>query len=150
MEPFRHILVATAFDDGSKRALDLALLLATQSAARLTILHVTEPPPQAFAMYSEGMSWPSDELHEHASKQLGVLVEEATKKYWRITGLVAPGVPWEIIRETSRYDSIDLVVMGTHGRRGMNRLFLGSVAEKVVRTALVSVLTVPLHSAAEA
>jgi nucleotide-binding universal stress UspA family protein len=61
----------------------------------------------------------------------------------KVASLVIPGVTWRAVDESVQEHGFDLIVIGTHGRRGLSRLLmLGSVAEKVVRTASVPVLTV--------
>jgi nucleotide-binding universal stress UspA family protein len=59
-----------------------------------------------------------------------------------LEGHLSEGRPWEVIHETAAKVGADLIVIGTHGRRGLARALLGSVAEKVIRTATLPVLTV--------
>lgn len=147
---YRHLLVATDFEASALHALDLALLLAPPADARVTIVHVVAPPPSAYALYAEGLSWPTDEMDERAQEMLDEVVARARLAYPKVSGRLATGEPWEAILEAAKQESADLIVTGTHGRHGLKRLLLGSVAERVVRTAPVPVLTVPLPATAPA
>lgn len=139
MSAFKHILVPTDFGDPAKKALDLATTLATKFESRLTLLHAYTLPPEA---YSEGLLWPTDELSRVAKVELDRALRNAKERYVTTDAVLAFGEPWEQILETAQKCGADLIVMGTHGRRGLSRLLLGSVAEKVVRLSPVPVLTV--------
>lgn len=84
-----------------------------------------------------------DQSREHSKQQL----EAAAKKYGArgvsVGTQLLEGSPYQVISELSK--QFDLVVMSTHGRTGLPHLFLGSVAERVVRTASCPVMTVPAH-----
>jgi len=139
---FRHILVPIDFGEASESAFDLALELATKFEAKVTLVHVTWLPPYYYSAYAEGLAWPTDELDHMAKKQLDAAVASARVRYPNIEGALAAGEPWERILETAKERAADLIVMGTHGRRGLTHLFLGSVAEKIVRLSPIPVLTV--------
>jgi nucleotide-binding universal stress UspA family protein len=136
---FRHILVPTDFGDASERARALALELARRFDARVTLVHVWSVPS---AVYGEGLSWPTEELEAAAKRALGAALEASVKVYPPTKAVLRVGVAWDRILDCVKADGVDLIVMGTHGRRGLSRLFLGSVAEKVVRLSPVPVLTI--------
>jgi nucleotide-binding universal stress UspA family protein len=153
MSPFKHILVPTDFGEASERAVDVALGLASKlgeatTKVTVTLLHAAWMPPAYYAMYAEGLAWPTNELEGQAKKELDKAVEKAKERCAdpnvQIVGSFAVGEPVERILEATNggRGSIDLIVMGTHGRRGVSRVFLGSVAEKVVRLSPVPVMTV--------
>lgn len=139
---FERILVATDFAPASGEALDLAIRLAGERKASLTIVHVCEVP--AFA-YSGLAFAPADLLSpvaEAAAARLDELLEATRARFPAAKGICKIGVPYEQIIQVAAESGCDLVVLGTHGRRGMAHLALGSVAEKVVRLCPVPVLTV--------
>jgi nucleotide-binding universal stress UspA family protein len=145
MAVFKHLLVATDFGEAAAHALDLAASLAAPSEAKITLVHVCWTPPIAYAgLDVGGMYWPTDELAKAAKKELEAAITLAKTKtqYARIEPLVVSGPPWEQILTAAKDHGADLIVMGTHGRRGLVHAFLGSVAEKVVRFSPVPVLTV--------
>jgi len=139
---FRNILVATDFAAASSRALELALELARAGKATVTILHVLEIPPYAYTEI--GLS-PVDLLApvaEVAEQRLDELVATTRARHADVTGAFRVGSPHEQVLAVAAERGSDLVVMGTHGRRGLAHAALGSEAEKVVRLCQVPVLTV--------
>lgn len=135
----KHILVATDFSAPADRALDTGIELARAFGARLTILHVWSMP---YTSYSEGLTWPVDEMERAARRALDDTLARAVARYPRTEAVLLQGGDWAQILEAVRELGVDLVVMGTHGRRGLPRLVLGSVAERVVRMSPVPVLTI--------
>src|SRR5439155_9282380 len=132
MLPIRTILHPTDFSDRSAHALRLAGALARDYGARLVVLHVAEMPVVA---YGEGVIPPLDpeDAVRVARQQLELL--EAP-----VTGTPAErrlevGDPVETILDVAHALPADLIVMGTHGRTGLRRLLMGSVAEQIVRRA---------------
>ncbi|MBX3232529.1 MAG: universal stress protein [Labilithrix sp.] len=142
MNPFRHILVPVDFGDASEHAVDLALTLGTRFDAKVTLLHVSWMPPYYYSAYAEGVSFPIDEMETKGKAMLDQAFAKAVERYKRVETMMLPGDPWEKILEAVKSTGADLIVMGTHGRRGVVRVVLGSVAEKVVRHSPVPVLTV--------
>jgi nucleotide-binding universal stress UspA family protein len=134
-----HILVPTDFGDASRAAEDAAVHLAEKFDADITLLHAWSVPTPA---YAEGLVWPLDEIEAAARKTLADTCARVTKKHTKTKMVLVAGVAWECIVEAAKQRGVDLIVMGTHGRRGVSRLFLGSIAEKVVRLSPVPVLTV--------
>lgn len=138
---FKKILVPTDFSPSSKAALDYAAMIAEPFRAEIALIHVIES-----LAYSV-----TDTLivvdHEAALKAtaealIDNLYKECLERGLSVTKAVVNGTPYrEIIRKADA-DRVDLIVMGTHGRTGVERLLLGSVTEKVVRLSSVPVLTV--------
>jgi nucleotide-binding universal stress UspA family protein len=139
---FKHILAPVDFGESSQQALDTAIELATRLGAKLTIVHCYEIPAYAYG----GMTFVAADLlgpvQDAAREQLEKTLAEVKKRFPGATGLLRRGVPWSEILAAADETKADLVVMGTHGRRGVAHALLGSVAEKVVRTSPVAVLTV--------
>lgn len=146
MIAFKHILVPTDFSDASERALSAAIELAVAFKARVTLLHIWNVPVMG---YAEGLTWPIDEMKVAARTSLSELRERVAKRVPETEAVLERGLEWERILDVVKKQDVDLVVMGTHGRRGLPRLLLGSVAEKVVRLSTVPVMTVGEPHAAE-
>jgi nucleotide-binding universal stress UspA family protein len=138
---FGHILVASDFSDSAQRALDLALEMARKFEAHLTLVHCWEAPSYS---YGGGLYVPVDlitPIEEGANRALEAALAELRKRFPTAKGMLRSGSAWEEIIAAASEVHADLIVLGTHGRRGLNRMLLGSVAEKVVRMAEVPVLT---------
>jgi nucleotide-binding universal stress UspA family protein len=144
VQPFEHILVATDFGDPALHATLLATALARTYDAKLTLLHVYTLPTYA---YGDGLYWPIDDLGREAKQALDSAAAKVRETYPKAEGVLTTGSPWEQILAVTKARNVDLVVVGTHGRRGITRALLGSVAEKIVRMSPVPVLTVGPRSA---
>jgi nucleotide-binding universal stress UspA family protein len=139
MNPIGHILVPTDFEDAAEQALDVAIELATAFGADITLMHVFSVPSPA---YAEGLRWPIEELEPAARRALADGLAKAQKRFPKVRSLFLSGSPWQMIVDAPKEHAIDLIVMGTHGRRGVTRWWLGSEAERVVRMSPVPVLTI--------
>ncbi len=134
----KSILVSTDFSTCSESALAMATALARDSGAKLFIVHVEEIPlatGSAEYLYS---------VPEPATAELKKLLSEVVPKDPNIPyehHLLA-GDPAEAIIRMAEQENIDMIVIGSHGRTGLTRLLMGSVAEAIVRRATCPVLTV--------
>ena len=139
MFAIRHILVPTDFSETCELALAAAVELARTFRAHLTLLHVWSVPNMG---YAEGLNWPLGAMEKAA--QVALEEEQARTRTMHVEtdSVLQIGAAWEQIIEVTNARGIDLVVMGTHGRRGVARVLLGSVAERVVRLSPVPVLTI--------
>jgi nucleotide-binding universal stress UspA family protein len=138
----QHILVPHDFSETAENALSFALSLAEKLGSRVTILHVYETPAYAFP---EGPALTLEmtvQIEKAAATALAAVAARARRPGVEATTQLRQGSPWREIDAAARQAHADLIVMGTHGRRGLARALLGSVAEKVVRTASCPVLTV--------
>ena len=140
MKRFRSIFVTTDFSSSARPAFRAAVRMAAASGARLWIVHVLPSAPQGAAprMYQEMETY----LRSDAEKRLGALTRTARSAGARAQALLLRGVAHEAIRRAARRRRADLVVVGTHGRTGLARVFLGSVAARVLATAPCPVLSV--------
>lgn len=141
MTQFKSILVATDFQPSSSEALRVALELAKTFGAQLTLLHVWELPIYPYmelALNSDMIA----RIEKSAAERLAAEVERARKVVPETKSALTMAVPWAGIAEAINELKPDLVVMGTHGRRGLSHALLGSVAEKIVRLSPAPVLTV--------
>jgi nucleotide-binding universal stress UspA family protein len=141
-----RILVPTDFSETADAALEYAKTLATNLGASVHLLHVFQDPNIPAAYANEVFVPPPPDLREHelAAARTGLLKRMSAEDEKRFAGtraIVEGLTAKEIVKYAEQY-AIDLIVMGTHGRRGVAHLLLGSVAEHVVRTARCPVLTV--------
>ncbi len=135
----KRILVPTDFGTTSEAALRYGVALARTFKAQLYLLHVPVHPGEA--VETEFPIGLFETMQNAARDQLGHLLTEAEARELRPECAMRLGKPAdEIIRYATEHE-VDLIVMGTHGREGMARVFVGSVAEKVVRRAACPVLT---------
>jgi universal stress protein A len=139
MYPFRKILVAVDFDAASRGALDLGAGLAREYVAELVIVHALEVfvPPYPVALLPE-----LTPIQQAAQRGLERIVRRVETVWPRVEGKVLWGSPAETITRYAAELDVDLVVVGTHGRKGPSRWLTGSVAEKVTRWCHTPVLTV--------
>lgn len=142
MKPFAHVLCPTDFSEGAARATELAAELAVSFDARLTLLHVVSTPTAAAFWYAEGLTYPVEEIYTAARRELDRSAEIVRRAHPAVATVLAGGDPRDEILSSTKELGADLVVMGTHGRRGLERLVLGSTAETVVRMSSVPVLVV--------
>lgn len=134
----REILVPIDFSGPSQRACDFAVALASTYGAGLVLLRVVEPLP-AYAADAAT----TDALMEAEARALADRAELLRPHTASLQTELVAGIAWQEIVRVAAERKVDLVVMGTHGRRGLARALLGSVAERVVRTCPVPVVTVP-------
>jgi nucleotide-binding universal stress UspA family protein len=138
MAPIRTILHPTDFSTRAEAALDTALSLARDHGARLIILHIEPPDSLAEGTFDT----PRDpRAVQRAIDQIRARVE-GTGSTAPLEILVHEGDPLEEILRTADERHCDMIVLGTHGRTGLGRLMMGSMAEEVVRRARCPVLTV--------
>ncbi len=164
--PFKHLLVPTDFSEPANGALRYAIEEAVLHRARLTLLHVLPADTQTDVHYVTGAPLAGPEggfdvlaggrvggsapvappeivrrdLSAEVQTQLRDLVANAFRGPWEVE--VALGHPADTIVRVAQERGVDLIVMSTHGRTGLQHVLLGSVAEKVVRLAPCPVLTV--------
>lgn len=145
MKPVRNILVATDFSSASRPAFRRALELALANSSALFIVHVAAPPgPLSPDGYVLPRIYEEMELaiRTDAQKRLRVMLSRARRVGVRARALLLKGAPHEAIVRAARGHRADMIVMGTHGRTGVARFFVGSVAARVVAAATCPVLTV--------
>lgn len=145
MLPIRTIIHPTDFSDRSKYAFRLACSLARDHGSKLIIAHVL---PQPAVAYGEVITGLSDAMYrEQAKQQLEKLTP--TDPQIAVERQLLDGDPAAEIIELAKQTNADLIVMGTHGRGGIGRLLMGSVAEQIVRKAPCAVLSVKMPFPAE-
>ncbi len=135
---YQDLLLATDGSDPARRATDHAVELAAQLDATLHVLSVSEEGPQAEDTEDRLRHDPEDEAARAAEEA----AEAAAREGVEATTEIRPGVPQEQIVDVAEANSIDMIVVGTAGRSGLDHLISGSVAEEIVRNAPVPVVTV--------
>jgi nucleotide-binding universal stress UspA family protein len=143
MPPIRTILAPIDFTEPAEQALDYAIDLAKQLGASVLVLHAHEIPVYGFP--DAALIAPPDvakRIADAAKAGLDAALERRAGCGVKLTGMLREGPPWEVIEEVAKSAGADLIIMGTHGRRGLARALLGSVAERVIRTSTRPVLTV--------
>lgn len=146
---YRRILVALDGSGTSERALREAIRLAREQRARLRLVHVVDefaakarPAASLDEFWKAARAAGRRLLEDAAARATKAGIEPETKLLEiRSLGSLVRRVPSLIVGEAGRWGA-DLIVIGTHGRRGISKLLLGSVADGVVRTATTSVLLV--------
>ena len=138
----RKIVVATDFSDGSLAAIETALNLALESDATLYLIHVMEFVLEATAPMV-GVVGPSlEELCHNEKVRLQAMLPRNYDKKVRIETEVLIGSATREIANFARQKEADLIIAGTHGRRGLTRMLMGSTAEGLLRHAPCQVLVV--------
>ena len=144
--PIKRVLVPVDFSGDSLNALAYARALVKPFKAEVMLVHVIEPiyyaAPADMYMTSPNLATIIDEQQRLAAQRLNRIAADLAKQGLRARTVLKTGSPAQVIIETARRSGIDLIVMATHGHTGLAHLFMGSVAEKVVRTATCAVLTV--------
>lgn len=146
MISIKRILVPTDFSRPSEQALEAAISLARKFSAKITLLHVWSMP---YTAYSEGLTWPVEDMEAAARIELDAAHAKAALAYPNVDAVLRQGGDWSRILEEIEKGRYDLVVMGTHGRRGLKRAILGSIAERVVRLSTVPVMTIGARATPE-
>ncbi|MFN0249630.1 MAG: universal stress protein [Kofleriaceae bacterium] len=140
---FTKILCPTDFSEGSQQAVRVATRLAIEANADLVLFHSWFIPPQAYSMEAPFLPYVVQDVVDDAQRGLDSAVSDAIAAGAKTaTGQLVTGVPWNEIVSILEKQAFDLCVIGTHGRTGLSRLLLGSVAEKVIRHSPCAVLAV--------
>jgi len=150
MKSFTTILSAIDFSENSDYAFDYALTIASAFNSSLVVMHVIDN-----LVYAPGFDMPytfiedlDKEFYESAKKKMAIFCESRLTGIPNYTTTIETGTPYKQIILTAEKTAASLIVLGTHGRSGLDRVVFGSTAERVVRKAPCPVLTVPLHKEA--
>jgi len=149
---FRKILAATDLTEASARALRTALELAHRFSAPVVVLYVSEPPYTNRRWYAPFERSETELLEALRVKQSEAALRALDRQVGKanedgpgsvdVQTMLREGIPADTIPSMAVEVGADLIVMGTHGRKGAQHLLLGSIAERVVRSASCPVLTV--------
>lgn len=142
MKMYKRILIPTDGSDTSEKAAEHAVRLAKALGAEVLCLYVidisafTGIPTEAIWENMRGL------LEEEGKKAVSTIEDMATKNGVKFESVIREGIPAEDIAKTAREKTVDVIVMGTAGRSGLDKFLLGSVTEKVMRTAPCPVLVI--------
>lgn len=139
----KNILAPTDFSDVSNSAAGYAAKLAVATGARLHLHHIVPDVMDGrSAVETPHLGHALDDAEKEGNAKLKELLSEHEKAALSLTSYVGFGPPADEITEYAGKNDIDLIVMGTHGRSGLEKMWLGSVTEKVLRHATCPVLVV--------
>jgi universal stress protein A len=138
------ILLAVDFSDNSIKACEYALTLARKFGSRIILLHVINEPVDLRGFYVPHISFErlEKEIEEGAVKMMDKFISNCLEGYANVETCIVSGIPYEEILKKAEDEQVGMIVLGTHGRTGIDHFLFGSTAERVVRTATSPVLTV--------
>ena len=140
---YKRILVPLDGSDIAEGVLPHALNLARNEGAEIILLTVATDAVAAFAFGDPALAGEFVETQESASqKYLSALQEKLTKEGYNVSHLVREGGVHNVIIAVSKEISADIIAMSTHARKGVAHLFLGSVAEKVLRLSAIPIMLI--------
>ncbi len=144
MKDFKTILFATDFSESSDYAFQYAYSLARKFEARLLLVHVINEPVDLRGFYVPHISFEKleEEIEEGAKKMMEKFCRTHIRDYDNYETLIVPGIPYDEVIKKATENSADLIVLGTHGRTGLDHVLFGSTAEKIVRKSPVPVMTI--------
>jgi len=140
----KSILFPTDFSEGSAEALKYAVEFANRYGDKLSVLHVIYDIAKASGWYVPHVSMDAiyKDIQEGAKKELDNFGVKELGGLKSIERIVQTGVPYQEIMNCAVKNKIDMIIIGTHGRTGIDRILFGSTAAQVVRNAPCPVLTV--------
>jgi nucleotide-binding universal stress UspA family protein len=140
----KTILFPTDFSNGARAAMDHAISLAKDYQAKLILLYVIQDISIAEWYIPSTISAGElvEDMQKSAWQEMDKWIAEVSKQVKDVEKMVVRGVPFVEIIQTAKERNADLIVIGTHGRTGIDHMLFGSTAEKVVRKAACPVLTV--------
>jgi nucleotide-binding universal stress UspA family protein len=141
---FRRILLPSDFSGCSAEAARAARRLAEIFGARLIVLHVLDEPAALDPMFrgEVPLEMLRGRMEQYAREAMEAFVATGLRGMENVETRIASGVPYREILREARETGADLIVIGTHGRTGVEHVIFGSTAEKVVRMAPCPVLTI--------
>jgi nucleotide-binding universal stress UspA family protein len=147
MRELKKILVPVDFSESSVAAVEYAIYLAQRFDASIRVLHVYDPPYYVGDVLVQAPGRPGMPMNEYIREQALTRLDEMVARIAGASNVpvqrdLISGVPHQVIVGTAKEDGSDAIVMGTHGRKGLSHLIMGSVAEQVARHAPCPVIIV--------
>jgi universal stress protein A len=141
---FTKILLPTDFSECSAEAARVARLLAERFGSRVTVLHVLDEPAALDPMFRGDVPLEllRGRMEQFARESMDAFLAAHFRGFGNFDTILASGIPWREIIRNARETGAGLIVIGTHGRTGMEHAIFGSTAEKVVRMAPCPVFSV--------
>lgn len=142
----KKILFVTDFSEGSSHALPYAVDLAKRYGAKLYFMHVVYDVAKTAGWYVPHVSLEEvyKDIEKSAKAELEKMFIDEMRGFKDIEHVILKGTPYEEISKFAADKKIDMIVLGTHGRKGLDRMIFGSTAEQIVRNAPCPVLSVRL------
>jgi nucleotide-binding universal stress UspA family protein len=140
---FSNILIPVDGSEYSEKAADKGMAFAMECSATVTFLNVVDITSLVSNSASGGEA--DTEIIKIFNEKANEIIEGVCRRYNypNASGIVVEGVPREVILSMAKSKKADLIIMGTHGRTGLNHLLMGSVAEYVIRHSGIPVMVVP-------
>ena len=142
----QHFLVPVDFSEEANQAVEYAIALASKLGARVTLLHVIQSSPWGGVDMDVTVPYAYSQfiqnLEAEVARSMQACLERVTAGGLEGEVAVVHGIPFQEILDTAKTQQVDLIIMGTQGRTGLQHVLIGSVAEKVVRLAPCPVLVV--------
>lgn len=144
MKEFPTILFATDFSEISEYAFDYAYTLAKKLNSKLIIMHVINEPVDLRGFYVPHISFESleKEIEDAAEKMMKKFCSGKIEDLAGTETVIVSGIPYDEILAKADEEKVSLIVLGTHGRAGLDHLLFGSTAERVVRRSRCPVMTI--------
>lgn len=144
MRPFKKILFPIDLSDVSEKIAQWVIMMAEKFEAQICLLFVVRSFDylHSFHLASPDIDHFVNSFIEGAEKNIQKFVDDNFKEYSDLKTKIVVGDPADMILQYITAEAIDLVIMGTHGRKGLNLILFGSVAERIVKMSPVPVLTI--------
>lgn len=146
MQDIQQIVVPVDFQKHSEELAEFAIGVAKPLGAAVTFFHVVENVVFYADFVPTNFAQQEEQTYEYANKRMRALVEKSKTKLAQCTGQVSRGDVVDTILEYAEDEGMDLIVMATHGARGIEKILLGSVAERVIKRSTCPVLVFKSHS----
>jgi nucleotide-binding universal stress UspA family protein len=143
---YRKILIATDGSEYTKKAVDYGIDLASNAGEKLHVIYVVDTRAYGSIPLSAPIEYTYSLLRQEGDMAIKYVAERAKAAGLEVEGIIAEGHPADEILKYAENNSIDLIVMGTLGKSGLERFLLGSVADKVIRSSRIPVIAVPARN----
>lgn len=143
---YRRILIATDGSEYTKKAVDYGIDLANNTGAELHAIYVIDTRAYDSIPLSAPLEYAYSLLRQEGDKAIKYVADRAEAEGLEVEGIITEGHPADEIIKYAENNSIDLIVMGTLGKSGLDRFLLGNVADKVIRSSKIPVIAVPVIS----
>ena len=137
------IVVAVDYSEPSRKALDAAVALAEDLGLPLVMVHALAPPPAGSGRSLDPISQVKAEIGADEARELATTWASKARKRVEVETVAREGKAVEVVLDEAKRRKASLIVVGSHGRSGLGRAVLGSVAEAIVRTSKVPIVVVP-------
>jgi nucleotide-binding universal stress UspA family protein len=140
MQEIREIIVPVDFHQHTDELAEFAISIANKLGAHITFFHVVEDVVFYSDFIPTYLALNTEEIFTHAKQEMNALIERNKKNCVKCTGQVSKGDIVDTILDYVQVQGMDLIVIGTHGARGIEKILLGSVAERVIKQSVCSAL----------